>query len=161
MNRKPYEERPYRQGVGMLVLNRQGLAFAGLRVDQTAEAWQLPQGGIDPGEAPRDTAVRELAEETGIETAEIVAESRGWLTYDLPREIADKVWQGRYRGQTLKFFAFRFLGDDGEVRLDAHEREFAEWRWVPVPDLPALIVPFKRTLYEQVVAEFGHLARPI
>lgn len=157
---KPYEERPYRQGVGMVVLNRDGLVFVGCRVDQTAEAWQLPQGGVDDGEAPGDAAVRELAEETGIEQAELVAEGRDWLRYDLPPEIADKVWKARYRGQALKFFVFRYHGDDDGIRLDAHEREFERWRWVPMRDLPALIVPFKRTLYERVVAEFGHLAKP-
>lgn len=160
MSLKPFHERPYRQGVGMLVLNREGRAFAGLRVDQTAEAWQLPQGGIDDGEDPREAAVRELAEETGIEDARIIAESRDWLCYDLPPDIADKVWQGRYRGQAQKWYAFRFLGRDTDIRLDAHEREFSDWRWVPMPDLPSLIVPFKRRLYERVVAEFGHLSVP-
>ena len=160
MTTTPYEQRPYRQGVGMVVLNRDGLVFVGCRVDQTAEAWQLPQGGVDEGEAPRDAAVRELAEETGIETAELIAESEDWLRYDLPPEIADKVWKARYRGQALKFFVFRFDGTDDDIRLDAHEQEFTEYRWVRMRELPGLIVPFKRTLYERVVAEFGHLARP-
>jgi putative (di)nucleoside polyphosphate hydrolase len=161
MKRKPFEDRPYRKGVGLLVLNREGLVFVGCRVDQTAEAWQMPQGGIDEGEDPHQAALRELAEETGIERAEIIAESHGWLSYDLPPDLADKVWKGRYRGQAQKWFAVRYLGRDADIRLDAHEREFDEWRWVPIADLPDLIVPFKRTLYEQVVAEFAHLAVPI
>lgn len=160
MTRKPFEERPYRQGVGLMVLNRQGLVFVGCRVDQRAEAWQMPQGGIDEGEDPRRAALRELAEETGIEDATIIGESRGWLRYDLPPDLADTVWKGRFRGQAQKWYALRYLGGDDGIRLDAHEREFDEWRWVPVADLPALIVPFKRPLYEQVMAEFAHLARP-
>jgi putative (di)nucleoside polyphosphate hydrolase len=161
MKRTPFEQRPYRKGVGLLVLNRDGLVFVGLRVDRTAEAWQMPQGGIDDGEDPRQAALRELAEETGIGSAEIIAESRDWLSYDLPPDLADRVWKGRYRGQAQKWYALRYLGRDADIRLDAHEREFDAWRWVPMPDLPALIVPFKRPLYEQVVAEFSHLGRPV
>ncbi|MEQ9639637.1 MAG: RNA pyrophosphohydrolase [Alphaproteobacteria bacterium] len=153
----PFEERPYRKGVGIVLLNRDDLVFVGMRVDQTVAAWQLPQGGIDDGEDPRAAAIRELAEETGVERAEPIAESRGWLSYDLPPDLADKVWKGRYRGQAQKWYAMRFLGTEDDIRLDAHEQEFSAWKWAPMVALPDLIVPFKRPLYEQVVAEFRHL----
>ena len=151
--------RPYRPGVGMMLLNREGQVFVGRRLDQTAEAWQMPQGGIDPGEEPRATALRELAEEIGTAKAEIIAESRDWLTYDLPPELADKVWKGRYRGQKQKWFALRFLGRDSDIDVATAHPEFEAWRWAPAGDMLRLIVPFKRALYEQVVAEFRHLLK--
>lgn len=150
---------PYRLGVGILLLNPRNLAFVGCRIDQTAEAWQLPQGGIDADEDPKAAAFRELHEETGITAAELVAESRDWLAYDLPADIVPKVWGGRFRGQKQKWYALRFTGRDSDIDLNVHDPEFQAWRWVPIVDLPSLIVPFKRPLYEQVVAEFGHLAR--
>jgi putative (di)nucleoside polyphosphate hydrolase len=149
--------RPYRPGVGMMLLNPDGLVFVGRRIDQTAEAWQMPQGGIDPGEDPRATAMRELAEEVGTDKAEIIAESRDWLLYDLPPELADSVWKGRYRGQKQKWFAMRFLGQDSDIDLATAHPEFEAWRWLPADRLSDLIVPFKRALYQQVVAEFRHL----
>ena len=149
---------PYRLGVGILLLNPDGLAFVGRRIDQTAEAWQLPQGGIDADEDPRAAAFRELHEETGITAAELIAESRDWLAYDLPADIVPKVWRGRFRGQKQKWYALRFTGRDADIDLNMHEPEFDIWRWAPMAELPSLIVPFKRPLYEQVVAEFGHLA---
>ena len=149
---------PYRLGVGILLLNPDGLAFVGRRIDQTAEAWQLPQGGIDADEDPRAAAFRELREETGITAADLIAESRDWLAYDLPADIVPKVWRGRFRGQKQKWYALRFTGRDADIDLNMHEPEFDIWRWAPMAELPSLIVPFKRPLYEQVVAEFGHLA---
>lgn len=149
---------PYRLGVGILLLNPDGLAFVGRRIDQTAEAWQLPQGGIDTDEDPRAAAFRELREETGITAADLIAESRDWLAYDLPADIVPKVWRGRFRGQKQKWYALRFTGRDADIDLNMHDPEFDTWRWAPMAELPSLIVPFKRPLYEQVVAEFGHLA---
>src|SRR5271156_5655928 len=146
--------RPYRLRVGMVLLNSDGLIFVGRRGDPTAEAWQMPQGGIDPGEEPRATAMRELAEEVGTDKAEIIAESRDWLSYDLPPELADVVWKGRYRGQRQKWFAMRFLGQDSDIDLATGHPEFEAWRWMPADQLLGLIVPFKRALYEQVMAEF-------
>jgi len=148
---------PYRSGVGIVLLNRDNLVFVGQRIDRTTEAWQMPQGGIDEGEQPVEAALRELEEEIGTDKAVIVAESRDWLTYDLPAELIGKVWRGRYRGQKQKWFAMRFEGDDGDIRLQTAHPEFDAFRWVPMPELPSLIVPFKRRLYEDVVAEFRHL----
>lgn len=149
---------PYRPGVGILLLNRDNLVFTGQRIDQTAEAWQLPQGGIDDGEEPYPAALRELEEETSVTSVELIAESRGWLSYDLPPDLVAKVWKGRFRGQRQKWFAFRFTGRDSEINLKTKHPEFSQWRWLEMRDLPKYIVPFKQPLYVQLLAEFGHLA---
>lgn len=148
---------PYRPCVGVMLLNSAGLAWAGQRLNMQTDAWQMPQGGIDRDEAPRAAAFRELAEETGIASAELIGESAHWHRYDLPEELLGRAWRGRYRGQTQKWFAMRFEGSDSEINLDAHEREFATWRWIDPEDLPALIVPFKRAVYQAVVDEFRPL----
>ena len=156
------DKRPYRQGVGILLFNAQGLVFTGMRAD-TPGAWQMPQGGIDKGEEPQDAAKRELFEEVGTDKAEIIAESQGWLSYDLPPDLSHKVWKGKYRGQQQKWFAFEFLGADNDIRLDAHpdEIEFIRWRWTDFAELPNLIVGFKRPLYEALAAEFAPLAKKL
>ncbi len=153
--------RLYRPGVGLMLLNRDGLVFVGRRADTAEDAWQMPQGGIDEGEDPRAAAFRELKEETGTKKAEIIGETRGWLTYDLPRELLGRiVWGGRYRGQKQKWFAMRFTGADSDIDLEAHGHpEFCKWRWAPVASLVRLIVPFKRDLYRDIVAELGRWAR--
>lgn len=140
-----------------MLLNSAGLAFAGQRINMQVDAWQMPQGGIDKGEAPRDAAIRELAEETGVVSAAVIGESTRWYRYDLPDEMLGRIWRGRYRGQEQKWFAMRFDGPDNDINLDAHEREFATWRWIDPEDLPGLIVPFKRATYEAVVKEFRPL----
>jgi putative (di)nucleoside polyphosphate hydrolase len=152
---------PYRQGVGLMLFNADGLVWAGRRNDQDEVAWQMPQGGIDEGETPEQAALRELEEEIGTAKAEIVAESAGWLTYDLPPELVGVVWKGRYRGQKQKWFALRFTGKESDIRIDTEHPEFAEWRWVEFGRLVELIVPFKRDLYRQVTAEFAELAKTL
>lgn len=150
---------PYRPCVGMMLINPAGLVFVGQRIDNLVEAWQMPQGGIDEGEDPQTAALRELGEEIGTEKAEIIAESTDWLTYDLPAELVPQVWKGRYRGQRQKWYAMRFLGTDADIDIATKHPEFAAWRWVEHKTLPDLIVPFKRSLYEAVVAEFAPLFR--
>jgi putative (di)nucleoside polyphosphate hydrolase len=147
----------YRPGVGILLLNRDRRAFVGRRIGMPAglAAWQMPQGGIDPGEEPRAAALRELGEEVGTAKAEILAETRSWLCYDIPSDIAGGLWGGSYRGQRQKWFAMRFLGDDRDIDLAAHAHpEFDAWQWVAPERLPELIVPFKRQLYRDILAEF-------
>ncbi len=152
---KPYLERPYRACVGIMLVNARGFIFAGRRIDQIAESWQMPQGGIDEGESAAAAARRELLEETGTAKAEILAESRDWRPYDLPEALADRVWHGRYRGQTQKWFCMRFTGEDGDIRVaQVATPEFDDWAWLDVKRLMAVIVPFKRPVYEAVIAEF-------
>ena len=151
---------PYRAGVGIVLINDAGLIFVGQRLDSSQEAWQMPQGGIDPGEAPLDTAFRELAEETGVTKAALLAESHDWLSYDLPPELVASIWKGRYRGQRQKWFAMRFTGTDADVDIATAHAEFRSWRWAPHHELSAMIVPFKRELYEAVLSEFAEYLAP-
>ncbi|MGH7087396.1 MAG: RNA pyrophosphohydrolase [Stellaceae bacterium] len=144
----------YRRGVGILLLDPTKRVFVGCRLD-TPGAWQMPQGGIDPGEAPREAALRELEEEVGTAKAEIIAEARAWMRYDLPMALRGVAWGGSFRGQEQKWFAMRFLGRDEDIRLDRHQQEFDAWRWVEPAELLRLIVPFKRPLYEDVLREFA------
>jgi putative (di)nucleoside polyphosphate hydrolase len=148
---------PYRPCAGMMLLNARGEIFVGKRIDQTVEAWQMPQGGIDEGEDPAVAALRELEEEIGTRNVEIVGEYPGWLNYDLPDHLIGLKWDGRYRGQTQKWFAMRFLGDDREIDLRTRHEEFSEWKWVGADQLLKMIVPFKRPIYELVFAEFAGL----
>ena len=149
----------YRRGVGIMLLNDKNRVFVGRRIDRQEEAWQMPQGGIDPSETPRAAAFRELKEEVGTDAAEIVRESTGWLRYDLPAGLGG-LWRGRYRGQEQKWFAMRFLGRDGDIDLTTHHPEFSAWQWVAPERLEGLIVPFKRALYRDIVAEFAPLWSP-
>ncbi len=151
---------PYRPGVGLMLLNRKNQVFVAQRIDTPRPAWQMPQGGIDEGEAPRDAVLRELEEEIGTSKAEIIAESRRWFDYDLPRDLVPKVWRGRYRGQTQKWFALRFLGEDSDIDIETKEPEFSAWKWAPHEELPEFIVPFKLQLYRAVLAEFADLFEP-
>jgi putative (di)nucleoside polyphosphate hydrolase len=150
----------YRAAVGIMLLNGAGLVFVARRIDMAAEAWQMPQGGIDDGETPRGAALRELKEEIGTDKAVVLGESRDWLRYDLPAELAGQAWGGRYRGQRQKWFAMRFTGSDGDIDLATEHPEFSEWKWVPPASLPRFIIPFKRQLYVDVLAEFAALLAP-
>lgn len=163
------EDLPYRPCVGVMLLNREGKVFVARRRSEAGPehvsdgyAWQMPQGGIDPGEDPYAAALRELYEETSVRSVKLLAEAPEWYSYDLPSQIAGRAWRGRYRGQTQKWFAFRFEGDDGEIDIHRpgggrHKPEFDEWRWEEMGRLPDLIIPFKRPVYESVVAAFRHL----
>jgi putative (di)nucleoside polyphosphate hydrolase len=160
---------PYRPCAGMMVLNRAGLVFIGRRIGgveyiDAPTAWQMPQGGIDPGEDPWRAALRELFEETSIHSVERIGEIDEWLPYDIPQELMMGTrWEGKYRGQTQKWFALRFTGDDREIDITHpgaghHEPEFAIWRWEPMTNVPKLVLPFKRAVYERVVQEFLRFA---
>ena len=154
---------PYRPCAGVMLLNRDGRVFVGQRMDSTLEAWQMPQGGIDPGEDALAAATRELWEETGVTADKVTLafEAPGEFTYDLPDELIGKLWRGKWRGQVQRWFLFRFLGDDADIDIATEHQEFRAWRWVDPHDLPRLIVPFKRELYEQVLTAFRpHLGAP-
>jgi putative (di)nucleoside polyphosphate hydrolase len=162
-----FEDLPYRPCVGIMVLNRSGKAFIGRRIEgvehiDDTHHWQMPQGGIDEGEDPYPAALRELLEETNIRSVEKIAEIPEWLHYNLPKDIASEAWKGRYRGQKQKWFALRFIGEESEIDISApggHKPEFLAWRWEPLKNLPSLIVPFKRPVYERVVEEFSPLVK--
>lgn len=154
---KTIDDLPYRPCAGVMLLNRDVQVFVGQRLDSAADAWQMPQGGIDPGESPEDAAIRELEEETGIapHLVDIVARSAGEHLYDLPPHLMGRMWGGRYRGQRQTWFLMRFGGTDEDVNIATKHQEFREWRWVAPDRLESLIVPFKKELYRNVVAEFA------
>jgi putative (di)nucleoside polyphosphate hydrolase len=148
---------PYRPCAGIMLINRDNLVFVGQRNDSRYDAWQMPQGGIDAGEDPRKAAIRELEEETGVKPhlASIIAESKAEHVYDLPDELIGKMWNGRYRGQRQRWFLARFLGEDSDINIATRHPEFHAWQWVPHTKLVDLIVPFKKELYANVIAEFA------
>lgn len=148
---------PYRACVGVMLVNGAGHVFVGQRIDNPGPAWQMPQGGVDKGEAPRDAALRELWEETGV-TSDLVtieAETDGWIPYDLPHDLVPRLWKGRYRGQEQKWFLMRFHGGDDQVNIATEHPEFSRWRWLAADDLVANIVPFKRGVYTSVLEAFA------
>ncbi|MGH1415514.1 MAG: RNA pyrophosphohydrolase [Pelagimonas sp.] len=151
---------PYRQNVGVMLVNADGHAWVGQRLDSDVPAWQMPQGGIDKGEDAQAAALRELEEETGV-SADLVtveAQTEGWIAYDLPHDIVPKIWKGRYKGQEQKWFLLRFHGSDDNINIDLPHPEFSKWRWLAADDVVEQIVPFKRGVYEQVVTAFrGYL----
>ena len=164
-----FESLPYRPCAGLAVFNRAGRVFIGRRIDgpehvDNIHVWQMPQGGIDPGEDPWPAALRELHEETNISSVEKLGEIKEWLVYDIPREIVGRAWGGRYRGQKQKWYALRFTGEESEIDIahpaGGHHPEFVEWQWEPLANLPAMVVPFKRAVYERVVQEFSRFVPP-
>ena len=152
---------PYRPCVGLMVLNGAGEVFVGQRTDRNYDAWQMPQGGVDPGEEPLEAALRELGEETGItpDLVDVVAVSDEWLPYELPHDLVPQLWKGKYRGQEQKWFLLRFKGTDAQVNIETQHQEFRTWKWMPIADLVDSIVPFKRDVYNAVLKTFErHLA---
>lgn len=162
-----FESLPYRPCVGICLFNADGLVWIGRRANEglvehvaPGHEWQMPQGGIDPGEDPYDAALRELWEETNVRSVSVIGEAPDWYSYDIPRTVVGERWRHKWRGQTQKWFAFRFEGEEAEIDIanpPAGEREFAEWRWEPLENLPGLIIPFKRPVYENVVTAFRSL----
>lgn len=160
------ESLPYRPCVGIMLIGKDGLVWVGNRIQAVDTGspltWQMPQGGIDADESPREAAFRELKEETGTDKAAIIGEIEDWLTYDLPPHLVGHALKGKYRGQKQKWYAMRFTGDDKDIDIAAdRHQEFSEWAWVPVSELVDLIVPFKRGIYERIVRDLGPLAKPI
>ncbi len=152
---------PYRPCVGLMVRNAAGDVFVGQRNDRYTDAWQMPQGGVDPGEDPAKAALRELWEETGItkDLVTIAAETEGWLPYELPHDLVPKLWKGKYRGQEQKWFLLDFTGTDDQVNIETAHPEFSSWKWLPPSELLDHIVPFKRDVYAAVLDAFAeHLS---
>ncbi len=152
---------PYRPCVGVMLINSEGLIFAGQRIDTEAPAWQMPQGGIDKGEDPRDAALRELGEEIGVtpDLVEVIDETPAPLAYDLPHDIVPKIWKGRFKGQEQHWYLMRFLGRDDQIDIARPHPEFSRWRWISADEMLRAIVPFKRAIYAQVIEAFReHLA---
>jgi putative (di)nucleoside polyphosphate hydrolase len=156
----PFADLPYRPCAGIMLANMDGKVFVGQRIDNRASlAWQMPQGGIDDGEDPQEAAIRELFEETGISAhlVDVIAQSREEHFYDLPDELLGRMWKGKWRGQRQWWFLMRFKGEDSDINIETAHPEFSQWQWIAPDRLPHVIVPFKRRLYENIVAEFGEL----
>lgn len=149
-----YGRLPYRPGVGMMIVNSDNKIFVARRIDTRADAWQMPQGGIDIGETPSSAALREMEEEIGSSEGHILAESKYWYSYDIPKILIPKLWDGNFRGQKQKWFLIRFTGKDSDININTKSPEFSHWRWIRISELLNIVVPFKRKLYESVIQEF-------
>ena len=154
-----FNKLPYRSNVGIMMVNEKGYVFVGQRLDNNQNAWQMPQGGIDAGEDPETAAYRELLEETGVKKQDIrfVASSSQWLSYDLPEDLIPILWNGKFRGQKQKWFLFKFLGEDGDIDIATEHPEFSKWKWISKENLLKEIVPFKKSVYENVLKEFKNI----
>ena len=149
-----YQRRPYRPCVGIMLINSNNRIFAGQRIDNHLEAWQMPQGGIDEGEDVETACFREMKEEIGTDKASIIAIHPEWLNYDIPEILADKLWDRKYRGQTQKWVALKFTGKDSDINIKTHIPEFSKWKWISPQQLTSLAAPFKREVYENVLNVF-------
>jgi putative (di)nucleoside polyphosphate hydrolase len=150
-----YSKRPYRPCVGIMLINDNGHIFGGQRIDNRAEAWQMPQGGIDAGEDVETACFREMREEIGTDKADILSIHPEWLNYDIPLPLADRLWGGSYRGQSQKWVALRYTGQDSDINIATEEPEFFSWQWMSPADLIQLAVPFKRPVYEDIMTQFA------
>ena len=154
-----FNKLPYRSNVGIMMVNEKGYVFVGQRLDNNQNAWQMPQGGIDAGEDPETAAYRELLEETGVKKQDVrfVASSSRWLSYDLPEDLIPILWNGKFRGQKQKWFLFKFLGEDRDINIATEHPEFSKWKWISKENLLKEIVPFKKSVYENVLKEFKNI----
>ena len=150
-----YSKRPYRPCVGIMLINDNGHIFSGQRIDNRAEAWQMPQGGIDAAEDVETACFREMREEIGTDKADILSIHPEWLNYDIPLPLADRLWGGRYRGQSQKWVALRYTGQNSDINIATEEPEFFSWQWMSPADLIQLAVPFKRPVYEDIMTQFA------
>ena len=156
------ESLPYRQCAGIVLFNDSGMVLVGKRIDQISEAWQMPQGGIDANEEPLEAALRELEEEINTANVEILAESKNWYQYDLPKNLRGKLWKGKYRGQNQKWFAMKYLGEDKEIQPQSVKKpEFDDWKWVDIEDLPRVAIKFKRDIYRSISVEFYEISKSL
>tara|TARA_R110002110_G_scaffold1839_11_gene8233 strand:- start:92 stop:607 length:516 start_codon:yes stop_codon:yes gene_type:complete len=158
MSKPALADRPYRPCVGITLMNRVGEVFVARRVDDPDGYWQMPQGGIDKGETAIEAALRELEEETGTNKAELLLEMADWVGYDLPADLADKVWKGRYRGQKQRWFCLLFTGEDSDIDINTAHPEFVEWRWMDLQEAVQEVIPFKRDIYRHVADAFAQTA---
>lgn len=150
---------PFREGVGMMIIDKNNRVFVGKRIDSKANAWQMPQGGIDLGETPSAAALREMKEEIGSDDGYIIAESKNWYSYRVPDFLIPKLWGGRYCGQKQKWFLIRFTGEDSDININTKIPEFEAWKWVAFDELLEYIIPFKLKLYEQIIQEFKEILK--
>tara|TARA_E500000331_G_C16967813_1_gene587916 strand:+ start:94 stop:579 length:486 start_codon:yes stop_codon:yes gene_type:complete len=148
-------QKPYRPCVGLLVINGKGLVFAGKRLDSSSSAWQMPQGGIENGETILEAGLREMKEEIGTNNVQFIGEMKEWLNYDLPKKLVNRLWGGKFRGQTQKWLAYKFLGEDKEININTKNPEFSDWKWVSTLELIKLAIPFKKEIYEKVFKEYS------
>ena len=156
------ESLPYRQCAGIVLFNNSGMVLVGKRIDQISEAWQMPQGGIDLNEEPLEAALRELEEEINTANVEILAESKNWYQYDLPKNLRGKLWKGKYRGQNQKWFAMKYLGEDNEIQPQSVKKpEFDDWKWVDIEDLPRVAIKFKQDIYRSISVEFYEISKSL
>ncbi|MFK8040132.1 MAG: RNA pyrophosphohydrolase [Rickettsiaceae bacterium] len=154
-DKSQYYQLPYRTSVGMIILNQENKVFVAKRDGKSYKAWQMPQGGIHLGETPSTAVLREMKEELGTNNGVIIAESKKWHSYNLPKELIPKLWNGNFRGQKQKWFLIRFTGEDSEINIDTQVPEFTSWKWIAINEMAKNIIPFKYKLYKSILDEFG------